>query len=431
VKELFEKEESFKNRYDRNRPLAFRMKPQVLDEYAGQSHLLGKDKQLRKIIESGVIFPSVFYGPPGCGKSALSNIIAERIKASVERINAVSSTIKTIRKIAEKARVRLEKGIKTVLIVDEIHRFNKTQQESLLPDVEEGVLILIGLTAENPYYYISGPLISRVRVYKLAPLKEKDIKKILKNAVKDEKKGLGKMDLTVTSGAIDIIAKASEGDARYALNTLEMAAAFTSEGEINSETIKKCIGGKRVVYDRDGSQHYDTISAFIKSMRGSDPDAAAYYLAKMISSGEDPRFIARRIAICASEDIGNADPRALILANSALGAVEYVGMPEAGIILAQAAIYAASAPKSNAACAALNRALSYVEKESFNEIPRHLTKSGSSEYKYPHDFKYGYVSQRYMKKKKKFYKPSQRGYEKIIKKYLDFLNKYDEKEKKT
>ncbi|MFC2060880.1 replication-associated recombination protein A [Elusimicrobiota bacterium] len=428
MEELFEKKEE-KELFD-IRPLAYRMRPCALDSFVGQGHLLDSGKKLRRMIDSGMLFSVIFYGPPGCGKSALANVIACSLEAKIEKINAVNSNVKEIRLIIEKAKYNLTQSQKTILIVDEIHRFNRSQQDSLLPDVEEGNIILVGITTENPFYFISGPLLSRASIFKFEPLSKDDIRQIIINAAGDKVKGLGRTKISIPDGTLDIIIGTAEGDARYALNLLELAVSTTKPDngtiDINEDVIRQCMGEKKYVYDRTGDQHYDTISAFIKSMRGSDPDAAVFYMAKMISSGEDPRFIARRIAICASEDVGNADPQALILANSALNAVEYVGMPEAQIILAQAAVYMACAPKSNASCTAINRAMEHVKSNEVHEVPHHLTKSGSSEYKYPHNYKYGYIRQKYMIPTDTFYEPVARGHEKYIRKYLKFIREQED-----
>lgn len=413
MKELFEQK-----REDITRPLAFRMRPESLNSFVGQEHLVGEGKPLRQMLDTRNFFSSIFYGPPGVGKTALANIIASILTARVEKINAVHSNVKEIREILIRSRNYLAHDKKTILIIDEIHRFNRTQQEALLPDVEEGNVILIGITTENPFYFISGPLISRAGVFKFNMLSSTQLKQILVNAISDT----GERDIQITESALELIAKSSEGDARYALNILEMAA-LTVDTVINESVIRICLGKKKFLYDRTGDQHYDTISAFIKSIRGSDPDATVYYLAKMICSGEDPRFIARRMAISASEDIGNADPQALILANSALNAVEYVGMPEAQIILAQVAVYMACTPKSNAAYSAINSALKFVNGNNAAGAPAHLTRAGAGDYKYPHDFEHGYVRQQYMIPDEKFYIPVNRGHERFIKKYLDFIRK--------
>ncbi len=423
MKELFEIKEYEKNRAFASRPLAFKMRPESLDSFVGQNHLIAKGRRLRSMIDADKIFSVIFYGPPGCGKSALAHIIASQISARIKKINAVNSNVKEIRKIALEAKLFFNKGEKTLLIIDEIHRFNKSQQESLLPDVEDGTLILVGITTENPFYFVVGPLLSRTGIYKFKSLNTDEIKKILLNTLNDKKKGLGNTIVKITDEALNLIASQSSGDARYALNILELAASSDNE-KIDIEKIK-ALSEKKFQYDRAGDKHYDTISAFIKSIRGSDPDAVVFYLAKMISSGEDPRFIARRIIICASEDIGNADPMALVVANATLNTVEHIGMPEARITLAQAAIYAACAPKSNASYKAIDSALKFVHENPVNEVPFHLTKAGAKKYKYPHDYKYGYVNQDYRDTTNsvpvKFYQPVNRGHEKYIIKYLSFI----------
>lgn len=417
----------FENKAETSRPLAFRMRPSSIADFVGQKNLVGKGRQLRRMLESRRFFSVIFYGPPGSGKTALANVIASTLDARIEKINAVNSSVKEIREVLNSARNFLLNDKSTLLIIDEIHRFSRNQQEALLPDVEEGNVTLVGITTENPFYFISGPLISRARVYRFEKLSVQELEQILTATVSNNNKGLGDMNINVTPDVLELIAKSAEGDARYALNILETAAMTTEETDgriiIDEAVIQTCIPEKKFLYDKTGTQHYDTISAFIKSIRGSDPDAAVYYLAKMIISGEDPRFIARRMAICASEDIGNADPQALILANSALNATEYVGMPEARIILAQVAVYLTSAPKSNASYMAINSALEFIHKDSTSEIPRHLTKAGAADYKYPHDYEYGYARQQYMVPDKKFYIPVNRGHEKYIRKYLDFIRK--------
>ncbi|HTZ17421.1 MAG TPA: replication-associated recombination protein A [Dissulfurispiraceae bacterium] len=399
-------------------PLAYRMSPRTLDEYAGQEHIIGRDKLLRRAIEADRITSIILYGPPGTGKTALARVIAAKTKAHFEWLNAATAGLDDLRKVIQSARSRRRKGIRTILFLDEIHRFNKLQQDALLPDVEEGNVILIAATVENPFFYVNSALLSRSQVFELKHLATEDIMKIMKNALADRERGLGKMNIIAEEEALVHIAKMSDGDGRKALSALEIAALTTQPDEkgviritltVAAESIQK----KVIVYDKKGDQHYDTISAFIKSMRGSDPDAAIYYLAKMIYAGEDPRFIARRIVICASEDVGNADPMALVVATSALRAVEFIGMPEARITLAQATTYVASAPKSNAAYKAIDAALEDIKTEETMEVPDHLKstaysgakKLGHGEgYKYPHDFG-GHVEQEYLLKKKKYYKP--------------------------
>lgn len=399
-------------------PLAFRMAPKNLDEYVGQEHILGKGKLLRRAIEADRILSLILYGPPGTGKTALARVIAEMTKAHFEWLNAATAGLDDLRRITRDARLRKSKGLKTILFLDEIHRFNKLQQDALLPDVEEGNVVLIAATVENPFFYVNSALLSRSQVFELKPLKEEDLIRILMNALKDTERGLGSMNIRIEEDALRHIAKMSEGDARRALTALEVAALTTQPNDdglivIDLKVAEESIQKKAIVYDRKGDQHYDTISAFIKSMRGSDPDAAIYYLAKMLYAGEDPRFVARRIVICASEDVGDADPMALILATSALKAVEFIGMPEARIPLAQATIYVAKAPKSNACYRAIEAALRDIEEEQVQEVPDHLKDShypGAKRlghgkgYKYPHDYG-GYIEQDYMIKKKKYYNP--------------------------
>ena len=399
-------------------PLAYRMAPATLDAYAGQDHIIGKGKLLRRAIEADRITSLILYGPPGTGKTALARVIANRTQAHFEWLNAAVAGIEDLRKIIQSAKARRSNGVRTVLFLDEIHRFNKLQQDVLLPDVEEGVITLIAATVENPFFYVNSALISRSQVFELKPLSAESLLKILDAALQDRDRGLGNMKIQVDSDALRHIAKMSDGDARKALSALELAALTTTSDEdgvlrITLATAEESIQKKAVLYDKKGDQHYDTISAFIKSMRGSDPDAAVYYLAKMLYAGEDPRFVARRIVICASEDVGNADPMALVVATSALRAVEFVGMPEARIPLAQAAIYIAAAPKSNACYRAIEAAMGDIENEETIEVPDHLKSSSYSGakklgrgegYKYPHDYG-GHVEQEYLQKKRSYYKP--------------------------
>jgi putative ATPase len=399
-------------------PLAYRMCPATLDEYAGQEHILGDGKLLRRAIEADRITSIILYGPPGTGKTALARVIAARTKAHFEWLNAATAGLDDLRKVIQGARTRKARGVPTILFLDEIHRFNKLQQDALLPDVEEGNVILIAATVENPFFYVNSALLSRSQVFELKPLSENDILKVLRAALEDKERGLGNLKIAVDQDALSHIARMSDGDARKALSALEIAALTTpsdQSGTINV-TVKiaeESIQKKVVVYDKKGDQHYDTISAFIKSMRGSDPDAAVYYLAKMLYAGEDPRFIARRIVICASEDVGEADPMALVLATSTLRAVEFIGMPEARIPLSQATIYIAKAPKSNACYRAIESAMEDIKNETTLEVPDHLKdahypgakKLGHGKgYKYPHDFG-GHVEQEYLPKKKKYYNP--------------------------
>ena len=399
-------------------PLPHPMCPKTLDEYVGQRHILGPGKLLRRAIEADRITSLILYGPPGTGKTALARIIAEKTKGHFEWLNAATIGLEEIRKVITQAKARKAKGTNTIVFLDEIHRFNKLQQDALLPDIEEGNITLIAATVENPLFYVNSALLSRSQVFELKPLTEEDILKVINNALQDNERGLGNLNIIAEDNAIKHIAKMSDGDARKALSSLEIAALTTSPDkdgniEITVRIAEESIQKRVIVYDKKGDQHYDTISAFIKSMRGSDPDAAVYYLAKMLYAGEDPRFIARRIVICASEDVGNADPMALVIATSALRAVEFIGMPEARIPLSQATIYIANAPKSNACYKAVEAALKDIETEKTMEVPDHLKDShypGAAKlghgkgYKYPHDYG-GYVEQDYLKKKKKYYNP--------------------------
>jgi putative ATPase len=399
-------------------PLAYRMCPRNLNEYVGQKHILGDGKLLRRAIEADKITSLILYGPPGTGKTALARIIAERTKTHFEWLNAATIGLDELRKVIQQARARKKQGNRTIVFLDEIHRFNKLQQDALLPDVEEGNIILIAATVENPFFYVNSTLLSRSQVFQLKPLEKEELLEIMRRAVNDKERGLGNLGITADEDALNHIAEMSDGDARKALSALEIASLTTSPNSdgrirITIKIAEESIQKKHIVYDKKGDQHYDTISAFIKSMRGSDPDAAIYYLAKMLYVGEDPRFIARRIVICASEDVGNADPMALVVATSALRAVEFVGMPEAKIPLAQATIYVAKAPKSNACYKAIEAAMEDVEKEQTMEVPDYLKDShylGAKKlghgqgYKYPHDYE-GYVEQDYLPKKKKYYKP--------------------------
>ena len=399
-------------------PLAYRMCPRALDEYVGQKHILGHGKLLRRSIEADRITSLILYGPPGIGKTALAKIIARKTKSDFEWLNAATVGLDELRKAIQHAKKKKAEGIRTIVFIDEIHRFNKLQQDALLPDVEEGNIILIAATVENPFFYVNSTLLSRSQVFQLKPLLKEDLLKIIKQAMADKERGLGNLDIVADEDALQHIAEMSDGDARKALSALEIAALTTPPDKdgrirITLEIAEESIQKKHIVYDKKGDQHYDTISAFIKSMRGSDPDAAIYYLAKMVYAGEDPRFIARRIVICASEDVGNADPMALVIATSALRAVEFIGMPEAKIPLAQATIYVAKARKSNACYKAIEAALNDIETEETMEVPDSLKDShypGAKKlghgkgYKYPHDFD-GYVKQDYLSRKKKYYKP--------------------------
>jgi putative ATPase len=419
-------------------PLAVRMRPRTLEEFAGQGHILGEGKLLRRAIGADRISSIILYGPPGTGKTTLAYVISNITKSYFERINATTSNVSEMRVVLSRAKKRKElNGKRTIFFIDEIHRFTKAQQDVLMPDIEEGNPILIGATVHNPYFSIIPPLISRSQVFELKPLSEEDLKAIMKKALRDKKRGLGARKIKITDEAIGHIAKKSDGDARRSLNALEVGSLTTRPDKhdvINFDirVAEESIQKKAVVYDKDEDGHYDTISAFIKSMRGSDPDAVLYWLAKMIYAGEDPRFIARRIAICAAEDVGNADPQALVVANAALQVSEFVGMPEARIPLAQAAVYVACAPKSNAAYIGIESALSDVENSQTQEVPAHLKDAsfdgcgrlGHGEgYKYAHDYEGHYVEQEYIPGKKQYYIPTVIGYEKKIREWLEYLRK--------
>ncbi len=419
-------------------PLAVRMRPRNLDEFVGQRHILGPGKQLRRAILADRISSLILYGPPGTGKTALAYVVSNVSESHFERINATSSNVGEMRKLISQAVQRKKhSGRKTILFIDEIHRFNKAQQDVVLPDVEEANVVLIGATVHNPFFSIVAPLLSRSIIFSLNPLTEEEVSTILKNALKDKERGLGKLRLNLQAQALKYLARLCDGDARRALNPLDLGALTTrpeKEGVINftSKVAEESIQKKAVIYDKDESAHYDTVSAFIKSMRGSDPDAALYWLAKMIYAGEDPRFIARRICICAAEDVGNADPQATVLANAALQISEFVGLPEARIPLAQATVYIACAPKSNAAYQGIEKALSDVEEGRTLDVPKHLrvgTYPGAEKlghgqgYKYAHNYKGHFVKQEYIPQKKKYYIPTSIGYEKKIKEWLEGLDR--------
>lgn len=414
---------------EKKAPLAARMRPRTLDEMVGQSHIIGPGKLLRRAIEADQLSSLIFYGPPGTGKTTLAKVIARSTEAHFEQLNAVTAGVSDIRRLTKEAKERLGMyGQRTVLFIDEIHRFNKSQQDALLPYVEDGTVILIGATTQNPSFEVNAALLSRSRVFQLVPLTEEQLILLLKRALKDEERGLGMYRVKVDKEALAHIARIAGGDARSALNAIELAVLTTPPDEegvrhITLETAEESIQRKMVRYDKSGDNHYDTLSAFIKSMRGSDPDAALYYLAKMLEAGEDPRLIARRIFVHAAEDVGMADPRALLIASAAAHAVETVGMPEARIPLAEAAIYIATAPKSNAVIRGISEATKAARNESRGEVPPHLRDahfSGARQqgrgigYLYPHDFPQGYVEQQYLPDEhvgKTFYHPTDHGYE--------------------
>lgn len=417
-------------------PLASRLRPATLDEVVGQQHIIAKDKLLYRAIMADKISSVIFYGPPGTGKTTLAKVIANTTKGEFVQINATSAGKKDMEQVVENAKQTIGMyGRKTILFVDEIHRFNKAQQDYLLPFVEDGTITLIGATTENPYFEVNNALISRSVVFELKPLQKEDIKTLIKRAVYDKAKGMGAYNADIDADALDFLADAANGDARSALNAVELGILTTKPSadsviHITLEVASECIQKRVVRYDRDGDNHYDTISAFIKSMRGSDPDAAVYYLAKMLYAGESVTFISRRIMICASEDVGNADPNALCVAVAAAQAVERVGMPEAQIILSHAVTYVASAPKSNAANVAIDRAMEYVKTHKTPPVPAHLQdahyksakKLGHGQgYLYAHDYPNHYVNQQYLPdgmEDEVFYEPGDIGYEKTIKEYF-------------
>lgn len=422
---------------DKDTPLAYRLRPHTLEKFVGQKHILAPGKLLHRAILADKITSLILFGPPGVGKTALAYLIKNKTKSNFEKLNAVTSGVNDLRRITEEAKKeKQESQRKTILFIDEIHRFNKAQQDALLPAVEEGIIILIGSTTHNPCFYIIPPLLSRSQIFELLPLKHEDIKHIIQNALQDKERGYGDLKVGMSDEALDYLIRYADGDGRRALNALEIGMLTTSPDDqgmlnINLELAKEIIQKKIIGYDRE-EEHYNTISAFIKSMRGSDPDATLYWLAKMIFAGEDPRFIARRIIICASEDVGNADPRALVIATSTLTAVEFIGLPEGKIPLAQAAVYVATAPKSNASYLGINKALADVEQEELQPVPDYLKEAsykGASKlhrgegYRYPHNFKDHYVEQEYLLKKKKYYLPTEMGYEKKIKEYLERIKK--------
>ena len=418
---------------EKQAPLASRMRPRTVEEVVGQEHILGKDKLLYRAIKADRISSLILYGPPGTGKTTLAQVIANTTSAEFVELNATTSGKKDMEEAVERAKERLGmNGKRTILFIDEIHRFNKAQQDYLLPFVENGTVILIGATTENPYFEVNRALISRSIIFELNPLTKEDIKSLILRAASDKERGVGTYNLRIDDDALEFLADIVGGDARSALNALELAAMTTDPGSdgtvhVTVDVAASCIQKRVLGYDRDGDNHYDTISAFIKSMRGSDPDAAVFYLARMLYAGEDIRFISRRIMICASEDVGNADPQALVVAAAAAQAVERIGMPEAQIILAQAAAYVACAPKSNSAVKAIGEAMKAVKDEPTGPIPPYLQDAhykGAKnlgrglDYRYPHDFPNHYVEQQYLPdnmKGRRFYELSDNGYEKTIK----------------
>jgi putative ATPase len=445
--------ESRRKNLERAAPLAVRMRPRSLDEFVGQQHFLGPGKLLRRMLEADRLTSVIFYGPPGTGKTTLAQIIAATTRSHFEQVNAAAVGVKEVRAILDKAKEQLANGgQRTVLFLDEIHRFNRAQQDILLPDVEAGLVLLVGATTENPFFAVNSPLISRSQIFQFAPLSEDDIRGLIRRAIADPERGYGKLKIQIDDEALNLWATMSDGDARRALMALEVAV-LSSTGyqpvssseqpkedrssenhglvahatRITLDIAEQSIQRKAIVYDGTGDEHYDAASALIKSMRGSDPDAAIYWVARMLEAGEDPRFIARRIAILASEDIGNADPRALLVAAAAFDIVEKIGMPEAQLTLGQAAIYMATAPKSNASAMAIWTAMKDVKEGRTLPVPKHLKDTHykgakrlehGAGYQYAHDFPGGFVEQDYLGVDKTYYTPTDRGYEAEIQKRL-------------
>ena len=429
------------NQLKKEAPLPDRMRPRTIDEFVGQEDIVGPGKLLRRAIEADHLSSVIFYGPPGTGKTALATVVANTTKAFFEKLNAVTSGVADIKQVVKNARDRLGMyNQRTILFIDEIHRFNKSQQDALLPYVEDGTIILIGATTENPYFEVNPPLLSRSRVFKFNSLTDRDIARLVRLALADEERGLGRYHLDLHDEALDHIVNIANGDARSALNAIELAVLTTPPNkqgvrEITLEVAEESIQKRSVIYDKSGDQHYDVISAFIKSLRGSDPDAALHWLARMIYAGEDPRFIARRLLVHAAEDVGLADPNALVVAMSAAYALDYVGMPEARLPLAEATLYIATAPKSNSVKMGIDVALNDIENRKLGLVPVHLRDSGykgasrmghGKGYKYPHDFTENYVEQQYLPdelRDVKYYVPYDNGYEKDIKKRIERLRK--------
>lgn len=427
-------------------PLAVRMRPRTLDEMVGQSHIIGKDRLLYRAIKADKISSLIFYGPPGTGKTTLAKVIANTTSAQFVQMNATTSGKKDMEQAVRQAKdIFGMYGNRTILFIDEIHRFNKAQQDYLLPYVEDGTIVLIGATTENPYFEVNSALLSRSKIFHLEPLSGKDIAGLIRIAVTDDERGMGAYGADITEEAVSFIAEMAGGDARAALNAVELGVMTTEPGEdgkivIDLNVAQECIQRKALNYDKNGDNHYDVISAFIKSMRGTDPDAAVFYLARMLDAGEDPKFIARRIMICASEDVGNADPQALQVAVAASLAVERVGLPEGRIILSQAASYVASAPKSNACIMAIDKAQEMVKRADTGQVPPYLRDAhygGARDlghgigYRYAHDYPEHYVKQQYLPdaiRDERFYIPTENGYEKKIKMHLEHLRNREEEE---
>ncbi|MBB5173187.1 AAA family ATPase [Texcoconibacillus texcoconensis] len=427
-------------------PLAARMRPQTIDDIVGQSSIVGEGTLLRRAIEADRLTPMIFYGPPGTGKTTLAKVIANSTSAWFEQLNAVTSGVNEIRDVVKKANDRKKyEGERTILFIDEIHRFNKSQQDALLPFVEDGTIVLIGATTENPMFEVNDALLSRARLFHLEPHSDEDIRTIIQQALKDKERGFGEYDIDLKEEAEDHLVGVANGDARTALNAIELAVLTTDPDDddvirIDIETAEESIQQRVLQYDKQGDNHYDTVSAFIKSIRGSDPDATLYWLAKMIYAGEDPKFIARRLYVHAAEDIGLADPNALLIAQAAADAVDFIGLPEARIPLAEAALYLATAPKSNAVISGIDYALEKVKNEATGAVPAHLkdahykgakTLGHGQGYLYPHHYENHYVPQQYLPDQhvgRSFYAPSDNGYEKTVRKRLDYFHKRKQRE---
>jgi putative ATPase len=433
---LFDQHEA--DNLENAKPLAARMRPRSLDEFVGQEHFLGEGKLLRRMLQADRLSSAIFYGPPGTGKTSLAEVIAHHTQCRFCRLNAAAAGVKELRALLEKAREELAtSGERTLLFIDELHRFNRTQQDVLLSDVEDGIVRLIGATTANPFFSLVSPLVSRSQIFEFKPLSQEEVLKLLRSALKDSERGLGRYDVNATEEALNFLAEISDGDARRSLNALEVGVLSVAEsGEtFDLEVAQESIQKKAVQYGDD--EHYDTASAFIKSMRGSDPDAAIYWLARMLEAGEDPRFLARRIVICASEDVGNADPQALVVANAAAQATEFVGMPECRIPLAQAVTYIATAPKSNAVYKAIDAALSDVRQHRVLPVPVHLQDAhypgakrlGHGQgYQYAHNAEEGWVEQDYLGVDRTYYEPVNRGYEAELRKRIEELKQRKEGE---
>jgi putative ATPase len=413
------------------------MRPRTVDEFVGQDHFFGPGKLLRRMLQADRLSSVIFYGPPGTGKTALAHVIARHTRCHFREVNAAAAGIKEVRDLLHQARTELEQtGQRTILFVDELHRFNRAQQDVLLPDVEEGRVILIGATTQNPFFAINSPLLSRSQIFTFEPLTRAHVKTLIHRALEDRERGLGAIPVVMTEDALDFLAEMSDGDARRALTAVEVGvlSAESQPVEFTLQVAQDSIQRKALDYDATGDAHYDVASAFIKSMRGSDPDAAVYWLARMLEAGEDPRFIARRVVICASEDVGNADPQALVVAAAALQAAEFVGLPECQLPLAQAVTYIATAPKSNASTMAIAKAREDVRSGRTLPVPEHLRDSsyrGAEQlgrgqgYQYSHEFPQGYVEQVYLPEERRYYEPVDRGYEAEIRKRLEALRQRD------